>query len=269
MDPLSFTASLIAVLGVAGAVAKSAKKIHYASNEIMALQNEVADLQAVFKQFENLAKSPWARDQQVYLGRAQVILGGPVRASLERIQKVLDNKLLKSRLGKVNKPAWVFLEKKIITERNDLRRAKAQLVDIFNLLTLATVQQMDSSQHQTQSQIIDLSSASRSRHNKMLEQLDQQETLTRNVFHTIKYELQELRIQFGKTMDTTAEQHEHVLSPLRQISLVNEASSAESPAPSIPTFASESNTLDKDNDSGSLLPSLVCTLDGRELYCSR
>jgi hypothetical protein len=58
-NPLSFTASLIAVNTLAVQVSKLVKHVLYASDEVSALVDELEDVKALTKQLETLYQEQW------------------------------------------------------------------------------------------------------------------------------------------------------------------------------------------------------------------
>jgi len=62
MDPLSFAAGIIAVLNLAGSLGGALKKLHrlqHASDEFLALVNEISDFQAVLSNVVDAMWIPW------------------------------------------------------------------------------------------------------------------------------------------------------------------------------------------------------------------
>jgi hypothetical protein len=89
-DPLSFTASVIAVTTLTVHILRLARNIFHASDEIIALQDEVEDARALAKLLQSLCRKPWPPDQQTNIVEAKRILDDVVTKRLQTIQGYLD-----------------------------------------------------------------------------------------------------------------------------------------------------------------------------------
>lgn len=167
-EPLSLLASIISVGELAAGAGKVIKKVYRASNEKLALQNELNDLRCLLKQLEELTKKPWSEEQREYLQQASTILNDILSPKLEGLQTLHQ----KCAAGKFQRTVWLVLESRIKHERVELQRAKRQLLDIFHLIGDSTTARID---FQLSSVILGLDSQqshTSDRHNEVLMRFD-------------------------------------------------------------------------------------------------
>ena len=142
MDPLSITASVIAVLTAAGQVADGLSKlkalISCAQDEVCQLLNEVADLELVIHQIEAATENlPAAMNQET----------SGIRRSMDRAEKkllelrdLIENRLgipLSQNLDKLNKPDTLRISKlKWVKESQKAREIQKDLRSIRQSLSL-------------------------------------------------------------------------------------------------------------------------------------
>ena len=99
-DPLSITASIIAILGAAEGVTKMVGKIkgiQDAPTELLALLNEVADLTLVLRHVQNFTRSQSARSPQSLQDQCQHLsaLVDRAREKVLRLEELIEYKLVK------------------------------------------------------------------------------------------------------------------------------------------------------------------------------
>ena len=141
MDPLSFTASIITVLGVGGQVANTIKRLASlkdASDVVLALNNEISDLRltvmAIRYEFERQETS-------------EITADASITSSLEQAnEKVHELETLQNRLAKVvpeangttvkKRVTWLREQKTIQRLQHDLRGIRLQLVIALSILNL-------------------------------------------------------------------------------------------------------------------------------------
>ena len=141
MDPLSLTASIIAVLGASATVASGIEKIismRNAPDAILALNNEVADFQLVVGMIHELLQdynSSNSTESAVYTESLTSVL---VRAK----QKLLElDMLIQYRLmtggtkQDFNRIAWVREHRKVKALQDEIRSIRMNLVAVIGVLT--------------------------------------------------------------------------------------------------------------------------------------
>ena len=134
IDPLSFTASLIAVSQLTAEISKSVKPTLQASDEVLALGDELEDLEALTKQWEVLCQEQWPDKHQASVDEAKRILDEIVKKHLQNIQELLAKCNRTSIFKAKANTLWAWSRKKINVERQGIRRGKDQLLNIFHLL---------------------------------------------------------------------------------------------------------------------------------------
>ncbi|KPM35961.1 hypothetical protein AK830_g10613 [Neonectria ditissima] len=132
-DPLSFTASLIAVSTLAVQVSKLVKHTLHASDEALALEGELEGVKSLTNQLERLCQEPWPEDHQATVDEASRVLEGAIQTRLRSLQDYLAKHSRGSKL-KLNHVTWAVLRRKINGEREGLRVGKERLFDAFQLL---------------------------------------------------------------------------------------------------------------------------------------
>ena len=134
-DPLSFAASIIAVLGAAEGVAKTLSRIQSIRNapdELLALINEVSDLQIIFGDVQSYARS--TQGPQMSRDHLQHLLAFVNRAKekLLQLDELVHYKLLKPQSSpdhiKVSKREWLKQVKTIERFRQSLRDIRLNIV---------------------------------------------------------------------------------------------------------------------------------------------
>ncbi|EMC98042.1 hypothetical protein BAUCODRAFT_411250 [Baudoinia panamericana UAMH 10762] len=136
-DPLSLTASIIAVGTLAAQVGKKLRAFYHGTNEIFAAQNELTDLEALLRSCEDIQEQPWRADQRGLAERAAVLLG-KIKLELQSLSNMLQP--AESRWAFVRTKGWAWLknEKAINQARSKVRALKQTLMETFQLLTVDT-----------------------------------------------------------------------------------------------------------------------------------
>ena len=99
-DPLSITASIIAILGAAEGVTKMVgklKSIQNAPTELLALLNEIADLTLVLRHVQNFTRSQSTRSPQLFPDQFQHLstLVDRAREKVLRLEELIEYRLVK------------------------------------------------------------------------------------------------------------------------------------------------------------------------------
>ena len=136
-DPISFTASVIAITTLTFHISELVRTTIHASEDIIALKDEVDDVRSLATLLESLAERPWPQDQQIYIGAAKRVLNNIVKTRIPKIQGYL-NKLERCKIKAIQNMHYVALRKKINGERDGLRGAKEHLSDIVRVLNATT-----------------------------------------------------------------------------------------------------------------------------------
>ena len=142
MDPLSVTASVLAVTGVAVQVAKKLRKLRgfcNPSGEIHAVENEIADLQAVFKNIERIIAE--RKDQSNQAQEQLLDLVNSLKRAKEvllELDSILNYRLIGSYTvcgePKFARVAWIRERSKVKTLQEDLRGVRLQLITQLSVL---------------------------------------------------------------------------------------------------------------------------------------
>ena len=136
-DPLSLTASIIAVAGVAAKVGKTLQTFYRATDEALLLQNELTDLEVLLQTSESLCEQEWKPEQQGLLNQATVLLER-IKAQLNRLNGVLEPQSRFWSSPKAKRLAWVRNQYPIHRLQDEYRSARQRLIETFHLLDTAT-----------------------------------------------------------------------------------------------------------------------------------
>jgi hypothetical protein len=142
MDPLSFTASLIAVSGLLGTITKTLRKVqnvYHATRDINVLANEISDLQAVFQNVE------LAVQERQHVGTPQQHtfpnLATNVQAAKDKLQEldtILKDRLIKASsvdgVIKVDRMQWLKQQSHIVRIQSELRTIRRNLMTQISAL---------------------------------------------------------------------------------------------------------------------------------------
>ena len=151
MDPLSLTASIITILGVGGEAAKAVKKfarLKGAPDIVLALHNELSDLQLVITAIETAFKTQEMTSTPFPGYRAhEVSVEASIVCSLQQVkEKALELEALHKKLRpallepstptprNIRKRIWLVEHKVMKRLQEDLRSARLKLVAALGLL---------------------------------------------------------------------------------------------------------------------------------------
>ncbi|MCJ1292557.1 hypothetical protein MMC34_004108 [Xylographa carneopallida] len=136
MDPLSLTASILAVLTAAGTVSSGLNKLRrlkHASDEFLVLMTEVSDLQTVLEEVNDAIRAQGEYGERLSTNLAKLLLRAKV--TLVKLNKIIQKRLTKTQSTGVNKLkvarlAWII-------KRPAVRALQAELQGIRLNLTAA------------------------------------------------------------------------------------------------------------------------------------
>ncbi|MCJ1402645.1 hypothetical protein MMC11_005865 [Xylographa trunciseda] len=136
MDPLSLTASILAVLTAAGTVASGLKKLQslkHASDDFLALMTEVSDLQLVLESVNDAIRAQGESGRHLSTSLAKLLLRA--KTTLIKLNKIIQKRLTKTQTTsqnelKVARLAWII-------KRSAVRILQEELRDIRLNLTTA------------------------------------------------------------------------------------------------------------------------------------
>ena len=141
MDPVSLTASILAILGAGGTIAKGLgriRKLQHAPDVLMQLNNEVTDLHLLIESVNELAHQlthqPTTTDKQqdlvcITLNRA--------KSTVLELEKLIAYILTKEASAgtKVDRTAWLRNHTRIKRAKVDIRRAREDLNTVWATLS--------------------------------------------------------------------------------------------------------------------------------------
>ena len=143
MDPLSLTASIIAIIGVGGQVAKAVRKaasLQGAPDLVLALNNEMADLNLVVVAVQGI----FQRLQTTGVRSGELNADNSITSSLKQVKgKVIELAALQKRLNisisgsnvEFDKVAWLREQKKVKRMQEDLKSVRLKLAAALGVLT--------------------------------------------------------------------------------------------------------------------------------------
>ena len=140
-DPLSAAASILTLLGAGGAVGKFLKKVvslKHAPEILLALNNDIVDLQRVVQAVEELRQAHSRLTDKALLDQVCESLG-KVKKTLSTLEYLVSYELtVVERDGshpRLDRPAWLRVENKIRRLRKEIRANKGDLSLSLTLLT--------------------------------------------------------------------------------------------------------------------------------------
>ena len=140
-DPLSAAASILAILGASGAVGKFLKKIvalKHAPDILLALNNDIVDLQHVVQVVDELRQEHSRMTNNTPLDRVRESLG-KVKKTLSALEYLVSYELtVVERDGshlRLDRSVWLRVENKIRRLRKEIRANKSDLCLSLTLLT--------------------------------------------------------------------------------------------------------------------------------------
>ena len=155
MDPLSLTASIIAVLGASGAITSTLDKtkvIRQAPETIIALNNEISDLRLIVYETqrllrENLDRDPKGSESIVFADEvAPVLIRG--RDKLLELESLIEYTLTApgknaSGRSKLRKVAWIRQQQKVQSIKDEIRSFRMNLAAIVGLVASKTTSRLE------------------------------------------------------------------------------------------------------------------------------
>lgn len=137
MDPLSFTASLIAVISVAGVVGRALNSIRTAPSEIKALKTEVFDLQGILKFLDDISTQNWHPSQKPQIDRIKELLL-EAQGPLDRLEELLDGKLQRPCGRGVRRRKWAMAVGQVNDIRKSLQETRQRMAVHISTLIAST-----------------------------------------------------------------------------------------------------------------------------------
>ena len=145
MDPLSVTASILAIIGAASTVGKGLKKITSARRlpgVLLQLNNEVTDLQYVVQDVHNLLQQQTQIDGEngglLSTNPSLASALGHAKETLLALESLIAYQLttIDSRDGttKIDSISWLRLEPKVKCIKDDIRTDRVRLSSALSLL---------------------------------------------------------------------------------------------------------------------------------------
>lgn len=141
MDPLSLTASIVAIIQLSGTIGKGLKKLIDLRNTpdiLLALNNEVTDLQCIVQDTDDLFRQlpdTTGADPIASVGRAL----GKAKKTLHKLECLLAYELTtvkrKDSEVKLDRSVWLRVERKVQFLKDDIREAKLSLSSALSILT--------------------------------------------------------------------------------------------------------------------------------------
>ena len=140
MDPLSLTASIIAIVGAGSTLAQTVKKIaslRGAPAVLLALNNEIADLQLALHAIIDVYEGGHTVQESTAASLSSTLL--QIRTSIEQLVGLVA-RVQKPSNGptdglKLNRVAWLREQSRLNGVNNDIRDCRQKLVSLTGLLT--------------------------------------------------------------------------------------------------------------------------------------
>lgn len=148
MDPLSVTASVLTIVGIAMQVSKSLAKvraIHYAPAELSSLINEVSDLRAIISQVASFSNQ---LEEEKFKGPVVALKSHLDRAidQLRALDNLTNTKLLKIRSNgttRISRLAWSRLSPDVDLMRRELRSNRVNIGTALGIVTSSTMSRVE------------------------------------------------------------------------------------------------------------------------------
>ena len=138
MDPLSITASILAIFDAGGKVGKGLKKLirlKDAPNAFLALKNEATDLHCVVQDVDDLLRQ--RLDEQAIPSSITGALS-QAKSTLLALDKMIAydlSMIMADGCQKVDRSSWLRAERKVLAIREDTKTAKLSLTYALSLLS--------------------------------------------------------------------------------------------------------------------------------------
>ena len=144
MDPLSLTASIIAIIGITGQTAKSIKKlasIKGAPDLILALNNEISDIRLIIIAIQDVFEKqqttgipfPGYRASEVNIDASVISALEQANGTVLQLEE-LHNRLTPFSSGLSDKITWLREQNKLKLMQEDLRNARLKLAAVLGVL---------------------------------------------------------------------------------------------------------------------------------------
>ena len=140
MDPLSVTASILAVLGAGGEIGKACKKIidlRDAPDALIALNNEVTDLHILVRDVDNVLRLH-SRISETDAPPSVTSALERVKATLLRLESLIAYELTTpsgNNGPRLDRSVWLRAESKVQKLKDDIRADRVALASALSLLT--------------------------------------------------------------------------------------------------------------------------------------
>lgn len=144
MDPLSISASIVALIGAAEGIAIGINKLASLKNapaSVLALNNELSDLRLVLGEVQPLLEKHYRTSADGNCSLADpagdsTLLPSVQRAKVKLVElEVIVRNRLMARMGVVDKLAWAFEQEKILRAKDDLRTARLNIAAALGIVT--------------------------------------------------------------------------------------------------------------------------------------
>ena len=143
MDPFSLTVGILTLLSAGGTIGKALKKITTLNppDVLLALNNEVVDLQIVVKDVSNVLQRHSEVTQAAPVSSICFALAKSKR-TLSKLESLMAYELTtttgKDNELRLDRSAWLRLEPKVLRLKNDIRDDRVRLSTASNILSWST-----------------------------------------------------------------------------------------------------------------------------------
>jgi hypothetical protein len=141
-DPLSITASVIAVSTLAAQLTKFIAHALHASDEVDAFKSELEDLQVVATRMRLLYEEQWTPEHQASVDQIKRILDHELEPQLRVLDAYLS-KQFSGRRGRFKSLTYPVLRRKVVTEQQTLRSHKTRMVELLNMVTASSTRRIE------------------------------------------------------------------------------------------------------------------------------
>jgi hypothetical protein len=143
MDPLSITASIIALIGAGNQLARGINKLaslRGAPASILSLNNELSDVRLVLAETEALLAEHEARDAKhassIARPRLEKRLSPSLKSVWDRMQELQAiEKRLTTKSGSIDRLAWLWEQDNVNRAQKGLRAARSDIVAVIGLVS--------------------------------------------------------------------------------------------------------------------------------------
>jgi len=140
MDPLSPTASVIALISIGNQLAKGISKLGGAPALILSLNNELSDIRLVLAETEALLAEHETRDTNHALSISRPSFEKRMFPSLKNVWDRMQElqaieKRLTTRSGGIDRLAWLWEQDNVNKAQNGLRASRSDVVAVLGLIS--------------------------------------------------------------------------------------------------------------------------------------